>query len=199
MHSEKTKRKISESMKGKKHSLETRKKISESRKGFKHSEETKRKLSKPRSEKTKQKISKSLMGTNHPMYGRKWSGEIKKKMSESQKGRKHSKETKRKLSILVSGKNHPNWKGGISCEQYCDVWSDKEYKEDIKERDGHQCLNPCCSKKSNRFGIHHIDYNKKNCKPNNLITLCVSCNSKANFDRDWYQSWYNIIIEKRYG
>ena len=35
----------------------------------------------------------------------------------------------------MCGENHPNWKGGISCEPYCDAWADKEYKEDMKERD----------------------------------------------------------------
>lgn len=46
LHTEETKRKMSESKKGKHHSEETKKKMSESKKGKKVSEETKRKLSK---------------------------------------------------------------------------------------------------------------------------------------------------------
>lgn len=102
-----------------------------------------------------------------------------------------------KLSIFITGSGHPQWKGGVSCDPYCDAWADKEYKESIKERDGYSCLNPYCDKKVKQLTIHHIDYNKKNCRPNNLITICKSCNSKANFDRDWHMAWYQAIINKR--
>jgi hypothetical protein len=108
------------------------------------------------------------------------------------------KKQREKISISLSGENHPNWKGGISCEPYCEQWKDEEYKESIKERDGYICLNPECNKNSNRLSIHHIDYNKKNCHPLNLITLCVSCNSKANTNRKWHEEWYKAIISKRY-
>lgn len=97
-----------------------------------------------------------------------------------------------------TGKNHWNWKGGISCEPYCEQWKDKEYKESIKERDGYRCLNPECSKTTDKLCIHHIDYNKKNCHPLNLITVCTSCNSKANKNRKWHKAWYQAIINKRY-
>ncbi len=102
----------------------------------------------------------------------------------------------KKAAFLISGPANYNWKGGISCEPYCDVWLDKDFKESIKERDGYKCLNPTCSKKIEQLGIHHIDYNKKNCKPSNLITVCKSCNSKANYDRDWHKSWYQAIMKK---
>lgn len=103
--------------------------------------------------------------------------------------------------IKKSGAGHPNWKGGISCEPYCDAWADKEYKESIKERDNYQCQNPYCFKKqglASQLSIHHIDYDKKNCGPDNLITLCNSCNSRANFDRQWHKHWYQIIMNKKY-
>ena len=103
-----------------------------------------------------------------------------------------------KMSKKISGENSPVWKGGISCEPYCEQWVDKEYKESIKERDGYKCLNPDCNKTSERLCIHHIDYIKKNCHPLNLITICTSCNMRANFDREWYTAWYKAIINKRY-
>ena len=102
-----------------------------------------------------------------------------------------------KLSILFTGNYHPNWKGGISCEPYCDVWLDKDFKQSIKDRDGNRCLNPDCFGNIHRLSVHHIDYNKKNCDPSNLITLCTSCNSRANKDREWHTDWYKAIIEKR--
>jgi hypothetical protein len=99
--------------------------------------------------------------------------------------------------IKQTGPGHPMWKGGISCEPYCQDWT-KAYKEYIKERDGNTCLNPYCYKNDKRLHIHHINYIKKDCAPGNLITLCGSCNSKANTDREWHEAWYSAIIKNRY-
>jgi len=210
--------------KGFKHSKEIRIKMSESGKKKIFKSEHKKNLSiakkgknhpmygKHHSEETKKKISKSETGKNHHFYGKKHTEKTKEKMSQSHIGIKpwnkdipHSEETKKKMSKVKKGKNygmcgenHYNWKGGISCEPYCDVWIDKEYKQSIKERDGNKCLNPECNKTTNKLCLHHIDYNKKECKPSNLITLCVSCNSKANKNREWHKSWYQAIINKRY-
>lgn len=96
--------------------------------------------------------------------------------------------------INHSGENHYNWKGGISCEPYCDAWKDKEYKNSIKERDNYKCQNPDCWGTSNRLAIHHIDYNKKNCGPDNLITLCNSCNARANHNREWHKEFYTKLM-----
>jgi len=102
--------------------------------------------------------------------------------------------------IRLSGPGHPNWKGGVSFEPYCAVWKDKEYKQDIRDRDCNKCCNPCCdSPNAEDLTIHHIDYDKKNCHPNNLITVCRSCNSKANTDRHWHKAWYQTILKNRYG
>lgn len=101
--------------------------------------------------------------------------------------------------IKNSGEGHWNWQGGISCEPYCDVWLDKEFRETIKQRDGYRCQNPYCnSDNPDDLTVHHIDYNKKSCGPENLITVCRSCNTRANFDRKWHQAWYKAIINKRY-
>lgn len=98
-------------------------------------------------------------------------------------------------TIYRFGKTSPNWNGGISCEPYCDAWADKEFKNDIKERDNHKCQNPCCSGDfENDIVVHHINYNKKNCHPNNLITLCRSCNSRANVNRDFWKDLYTGLI-----
>jgi hypothetical protein len=103
-----------------------------------------------------------------------------------------------KHSIKYSGSNHPSWKGGISYEPYCPIWSDKEYKQDIRNRDGNKCLNPTCKKKDHRLHIHHINYNKKSCSPSNVITLCGSCNTTANNNREWHTAWYKALMYMRY-
>ena len=104
----------------------------------------------------------------------------------------------RNVSLGQMGPKNHQWKGGLSYEPYCPIWKDREYKQDIKERDGYKCLNPDCWRRDDRLHIHHIDYNKKNCFPNNLITVCRSCNAKANKDREWHTAWYQAIIKNRY-
>jgi hypothetical protein len=104
------------------------------------------------------------------------------------------------LSINRMGEKHHNWCGGVANGPYCEIWKDQEYKQDIRERDGNRCLNPyCTSKNPNDFTIHHIDYNKQNCHPSNLITVCRSCNSRANTNRTWHKAWYQTIMKNRYG
>ena len=97
------------------------------------------------------------------------------------------------------GDKHWNWQGGKSFEGYCPIWKDKEFKLDILERDAYNCLNPYCYKNDTVLSVHHIDYDKNNCHPSNLITVCRACNSRANYDRVWHIGWYRAIMYKRYG
>jgi len=99
--------------------------------------------------------------------------------------------------INNSGCNSATWKGGISKEPYCQDWS-KDLKEFVKERDGYKCMNPDCWGKDRILSVHHIDYNKKSCGAENLITVCRSCNGRANKDRTWHEAWYKAILYRRY-
>jgi 5-methylcytosine-specific restriction endonuclease McrA len=75
-------------------------------------------------------------------------------------------------------------------------------KESIRKRDNYQCQGEGCSMTEEEhlivqgrvLEIHHIDYNKKNCNENNLITLCLSCNLRANYNRDYWKSYYQEVI-----
>ncbi len=96
-------------------------------------------------------------------------------------------------STAMVGDGNPNWKGGIALEPYCQIWGDREYKESIKERDDFKCQNPDCWDTSQDLVLHHIDYNKKNCHPDNLITLCVSCNIRANYRRESWKTFYKDL------
>ena len=98
------------------------------------------------------------------------------------------------------GKTNPAWKDEKADRTYCSVWRDQEFKLDIRKRDENKCLNPyCCSNNPNDLVIHHINYNKQDCHPKNLITVCRSCNSKANYNRTWHTAWYQAILYRRYG
>lgn len=101
---------------------------------------------------------------------RKLSEETKQKISNSLKGFKHSEETKQKMKethrkIAKVGKESPNWKGGK--RGYGERWS-STFSPDTKERD-RKCI--YCGAIKN-LQTHHIDFNKKNNDPYNLITLC---------------------------
>jgi hypothetical protein len=132
----------------------------------------------------KERSSVRMKGEKHPFYG--------KTLSNS-----HKQNIKNNHADFSREKN-PNWQGGISCEPYCTQWTDKEYKNWLKyERDAGRCQNPQCSRNFNRIVLHHINYNKKDCRPVNLITLCNACNSKANFNREWHEAYYNMLMIKR--
>ena len=100
-----------------------------------------------------------------------------------------------KVWLGIESCKHPMWKGGISKEPYCFEFT-TDLKEFIKQRDNYKCQNPDCRKSSNKLVPHHIDYNKKNCELNNLITLCTSCNSKANFNRERWKTYYKMLIKR---
>jgi hypothetical protein len=169
----------------------------------------------------KKETSRQNFGTDYPIQNEKKKEEYKQKIIETYGVDNISKldsvKEKKKETCLTnwgednysktaefiisnSRENNHNWRGGISYNKYCEIFLLKEFRDIIIERDSIKCLNPHCSKADNTdIIIHHIDYNKQNCSPANLITLCRSCNSIANFDRNWHESWYKAIILKRYG
>ncbi|MCK4824847.1 HNH endonuclease [bacterium] len=121
----------------------------------------------------------NYMKTHNPMFN----AETRKKVSESIKklparsGFSHSEETKRKMSETHEGEKCHLWKGGISYEPYSIDWT-ATLKRSIRERDHYTCQ-LCGKLQSDRaFDVHHIDEDKKNCNPDNLITLCHNCHAK---------------------
>ena len=148
-------------------------------------------LGKRLSEKHKQKIGEGVVKNENVINS--WF----KKGDKGHLGFQHSIKTKKKMSLLKLGKPSPmqkekhwNWKGGISFEPYTIEWT-FGLKKSIKERDFYICQ---LCKTSDDLCVHHIDYNKKNCKENNLITLCRSCNVKVNYNRKKWQKLFKSKI-----
>lgn len=97
--------------------------------------------------------------------------ETKKKTSKTLTGFKHSEATKMKMKIAKLDnflENPISYKNGKP--RYPAAW--ELFKLEIRKRDNHQCV--LCQSKLNIHG-HHIDENKHNINPNNLITLCSKC------------------------
>lgn len=148
------------------------------------------------------KVSRALMGRPDIVQ----TEEMRRKNSEANKGKRnhfygkhHTEEAKRLNSEAHKGEKSSSWRGGISALPYAFVWLSRKFKERIKIRDNHRCMNPSCRGISKILLPHHIDYDKENCRDSNLITLCNSCNSRANYDRNEWTIFYESIMSKCYG
>lgn len=86
----------------------------------------------------------------------------------------------------ISGENSHSWRGGISFEPYPPDFT-RYLKKMIRERDGCKC--GLCGVPDS-LQIHHINYDKEDSRPQNLITLCVSCHMKTNFNRGMWEEFF---------
>lgn len=100
-------------------------------------------------------------------------------------------------SIRTKLDKHWNWKGGKSFEPYPHEWN-QTFKNKIRHRDNYKCQ--LCGKLETKYceklSIHHIDYDKKNIQPNNLISLCRLCHIKTNYNR---KLWLTFFSKKKGG
>lgn len=96
----------------------------------------------------------------------------------------------------MSGANAPNWLGGLSKKPYCKEFT-ASFKDEIREWDEFECRNPYCWETATRLAVHHIDYVKTNCHFNNLISVCTSCNIRANTHRKYWRRFYTRV--RRFG
>lgn len=173
--------------------------------GYKVTEETKKKIGKGNSI--------ALKGNKYPNKGKfkkgnkPWnsgkktgpqSEEIKKKRSASiKKWHKKIKDTKignernKKISLSQLKELNNSWQGGVSFEKYSVDWTNT-LKKSIRERDRFQCI-ICGDDK--RLAVHHIDYDKKNNNPTNLISLCIKCHGKTGYNREkWKKMFQQLMI-----
>lgn len=74
----------------------------------------------------------------------------------------------------LSGSNSHAWKGPNkrASEEYSPEWTPK-LRYLIRRRDDFKCQN--CGIHKRGLDVHHIDKDKWNCDPSNLISLCRSC------------------------
>lgn len=209
-HSEETRRKISETLKARINNnpdiLKRYSEMGKKGKGKKH---------KPLSDTTKNKLREShkgkFIGRLNPFWGKHHTSETKDINRQKHfKGKiincficnKEFKVAPSKLKfhrfcsrkcyfIFNKGEKHHNWKGGVSNAPYSFDFTE-ELKMLIRKRDNFQCR--LCKKPA--VIIHHIDYDKNNSNSNNLITLCQSCHSQTNFNRNYWKQFLEKIINE---
>jgi hypothetical protein len=139
---------------------------------------------------TKKKMSLSRIGNKNSL-GYKQTEEHKRKVSLAREGIKFSKEHKLNMS-LAQLKSHPD-------DEYCEAWRDREYRKDLRKD---YCENIKCKGKYKRLIDHHINLNKKDCKPSNVMTLCNSCHTILHWklsgkNKTNYKDFITIIKKDR--
>jgi len=152
---------------------------------------------KPIPKKIRKKISKALTGKKltkehkrnigKPGKGqhRSVKTEFKKGHKSGMTGKKHTEKTKEKIRQKMMGME-------IFFKPYTTDWTNT-LKRSIRERDKYICR-LCGKLQGDRaFDVHHIDYDKKNCDPNNLITLCKNCHTKTSHNRKYWSKILNNL------
>lgn len=132
IHTEETKKKISQNISGKNHPnygkhlcVKTREKIGKSHKGYKHTKEAKRKMSEARK------------GTKQPQ-------ETIEKRIESRKGYKHSQETREKISEANKGKHYNDNNRKVICIETGVIYNSLKEAELIISGKYTDCIGACC-------------------------------------------------------
>ena len=80
----------------------------------------------------------------------------------------------------VKGKKNHFWRGGKYKSVYPEKWTNT-LKESIRQRDNYKCQ-LCGVPQEECFrtlSIHHMDENKYNLNPENLISLCGQCHARV--------------------
>ena len=164
--------------KGRRHSEESRRKMSVAQVGRHPSDITRKRMSealtgRPVSEATRRKISEKKVGVPHPY--------------------RQSLELQRARREAFSGPRNPNWNGGTSFAPYSVDWTET-LKRSIRERDHYACRMCGAPQGGIAFPVHHVDYNKKNSTPSNLITLCVGCHGKTVKHREHWSAYLQRLL-----
>lgn len=79
-------------------------------------------------------------------------------------------------SMVYFGKNHPNWKGGVSV-----------YKNVLIRFNIPRVCRRCGNNDKRILAVHHLDKNKKNNLPMNLVWLCHNCHFLIHYDKIEYK------------
>lgn len=116
--------------------------------------------------------------------------------------------TDRELCLSCAGVQRMKELFGTEGKEYPIGWC-HTLKERIRDRDRRRCQ--LCGKTAvengRKLDVHHIDEDKHNLDPSNLITLCASCHGKTKWDHSFYyqvftkyrgrqpkQDWQHLII-----
>ena len=146
----------------------------------------------------------SKKGPLNNMFGKKRPDAIKRMKNKTYEeifGIKKAKQIKQLIS-KTRKERKCGYINGKGYEPYSPEFT-RKLKETIRKRDNYKCQGKDCSITQEEhyliYGrdieIHHIDYNKKNCKEKNLVSLCKQCNIRANYNRNYWINYFKNIIK----
>ena len=126
------------------------------------------------------------------------SDETRQILSKARKGKKLSEQQIERMRIAFRGAGNPSWRGGLSFEPYTKEFND-QMKWLIRVRDAFTCQFCGMPERENgrALSTHHIDYDKKNTFPNNLICLCDVCHPSVNKNREYWTVYFRDLLNKR--
>lgn len=117
--------------------------------------------------------------------------------------RKFNDSHRQKIRLSKLGNKNPRWKEIKKPTKYPYCFN-RTLKNIILKRDKYTCKGKNCNitqeehfliyKRS--LEVHHIDYNRKNCKISNLITACKKCNIRANSNRKYWKDYFRGELER---
>lgn len=107
-----------------------------------------------------------------------------------------SKKCQKCYTKTLMGVGNPAWSGWASRIKY-GINFGIVLKRKIRKRDKNICQKCGKRKYAEELAVHHIDYNKKNCKESNLTSLHKVCNTKVNANRDYWYAYFTYIMQKR--
>jgi hypothetical protein len=113
-------------------------------------------------------------------------------------GKRHKPETIAKNRLAHSGPNHPGYRDGRGNAPYADDY--QAIRAMIHERDLGICQHPGCYRAENgrQHPCHHIDRNKQNNHPANLILLCVKHHAKTLYgEPEYWMEFYDSVQAAR--
>jgi len=125
--------------------------------------------------------------------GKHLSKDHRDKIGKGNKGKKIPEEMKEKLR-QYKGSLASGWiDGRASLDNHYSIDWTRTLRRSIRERDHYTCQLCGAQQEDRAFSVHHIDYDKQNCNPDNLITLCEICHSKTNYKRDYWKEFFTLL------
>lgn len=128
---------------------------------------------------------------------------IEKRNAAVRKALNHPEYKKNQSTILQKfHEEHPGFNAGENHSQYIEDRSHVsvdgdgyplsfvDIQESIRDRDGRCCVECNKSEEENgqKMSVHHIDEDRENSDPNNLVSLCRACHAKLHgFEKPIYE------------
>jgi 5-methylcytosine-specific restriction endonuclease McrA len=110
-------------------------------------------------------------------------------------------ERRERYSMLASANSREYWRKVYGVERWEDI--PKEYDSGfnekmrtlIRERHNNKCALCGGVEINNGLDVHHIDYDKQNSAPFNLIALCHGCHTRTNHRRKFWQELFTTYMQ----